>query len=156
MKWFLAVAVFGLIFLTGCGKRADSDIQRRDIIDREKMIMLMADLDITEAALRVKQTYIPRDSLSKLTKLAYDSLYIYYNTTPVVFKENLKYYQLDMEDYYKMVEEKIELLVRKKDSVALAPEKLDTTKRNITGGIKREAIDQQKTKTSVLNVKQVK
>ncbi len=96
------------------------------------MIMLMADLDITEAALRVKQTYIPRDSLSKLTKIAYDSLYIYYNTTPAIFVENLKFYQEDMEDYLEMVNEKIELLIRKKDSVALAPEKLDTTRMKIT------------------------
>lgn len=60
--------------------------------------------------------------------MAFDSLYLYYRTTPELFKENLKYYQYDMQDFQKMLEEKINLITRKNDSITLEPVKLDTSK----------------------------
>lgn len=90
----------------------------------------MADMDITDAALKLRQLGLSHDSIRKLSEKAFDSLYIYYGTTPEVFKENIKFYQRDMEEYQKMMDEKLELLSRKKDSinVAIEPVKIDTTK----------------------------
>lgn len=128
----------GIIFgiLSGCDRNESTDIKDDQVIERSSMVQLLADIEITEAALKAKQLKLKRDSFKVITKMAIDSLYIYYNTTPHLFKENLKYYQRDMEDYQKMMDEKIVLLSRKKDSISIEPSLLDTTKIDSTVNVK--------------------
>ncbi len=126
--------IFGILF--GCDSNGGTDLKDEQIIERSSMIQLLADIEITEAALKVRQLKLKRDSFNLIKKMSLDSLYIYYNTTPQLFKENLKYYQRDMEDYQKMIDEKIELLSRKKDSISIEPSLLDTTKIDSTDNLK--------------------
>ena len=89
---------------------------KSELIPREQMIRMMADMEITEAALKIKQVRSSRDSIKKIAAISYDSLYIYYRVTPEQFKDNLKLYQQDLEDYEAMVDEVIVLLTQRKDS----------------------------------------
>lgn len=123
---FSLLTAFTLLIYTQCKQDEFSKLSKEQIIDRETMIHLMADMEITEAALKLKQTKMKYDSIRTLSNRAFDSLYIYYNTTPELFKENLKYYQYDMEDFQQMLEEKINLITRKNDSITLEPVKIDT------------------------------
>ncbi len=124
---FGTAIMFGFL-VSGCDSDKSSELKDEQVIERSAMVQLLADIEITEAALKAKQLKLKRDSFRLISKMALDSLYIYYNTTPQLFKENLKYYQSDMEDYQKMIDEKIELLSRKKDSISLQPALIDTTK----------------------------
>lgn len=123
---FLFLLLLGA--LSGCKQTDSSELSKVETIERQKMIQLMADMEITESALRMKQSKISRDSLDKLSNKAYDSLYLYYRVTPEIFSKNLKYYQLNMEEYEAMMEEKITLLSKKKDSISLEKNRADTTK----------------------------
>ncbi|HLO89981.1 MAG TPA: DUF4296 domain-containing protein [Lentimicrobium sp.] len=117
-----------LVVMFSCDDNGKSEVKPKQLIDRETMILLMADMDVTDAALKVKQVGISHDSLKKLADQAYDSLYLYYKITPEVFRQNMQYYQRDMEDFEKMVDDKISLLSRKKDSIMLESQKTDTSK----------------------------
>lgn len=99
-------------------------------IPREQMIRLMADMELTEAALKTRQVKLSRDSIKKIATQSYDSLYSFYGVTPEQFKENLKYYQLDLEDFQAMSDSVIITLTRHKDSVSNLKDSLpkpDTT-----------------------------
>lgn len=116
-----------LCFIISCSNSKNTKLAEDKTIERQKMIQLMADMDITEAALRLKQSKISRDSLDEISNKAYDSLYLYYQVTPEMFYENLKYYQSNMVEYEEMMEEKITLLSKKKDSISMEDKKADTS-----------------------------
>ncbi|MFA6949661.1 MAG: DUF4296 domain-containing protein, partial [Lentimicrobiaceae bacterium] len=119
-----------LVSVSACRQDNPQALSKDQIIDREVMIRLMADMEITEAGLKAKQASMPYDSVKMIADSVYDSLCLYYKTTPELFKENLRYYQQDMEEYQKMLDDKITLLTMKKDSLNLIPEKI--TPRKIT------------------------
>lgn len=121
-----------LVSVSACRQDNPQALSKDQIIDREVMIRLMADMEITEAGLKAKQASMPYDSVKMIADSVYDSLCLYYKTTPELFKENLRYYQQDMEEYLKMIDDKITLLTMKKDSLNLIPEKI--TPRKITPG----------------------
>jgi len=129
-SFFILLGTCFILLSNGCRQSKTAGPEPKQILDRQTMVMLMADMDITDAALKVRQIGLSHDSIRKLSGKAFDSLYIYYGTTPDVFKENIKYYQRNMEDYQKMMDEKLELLSRKKDSidVAIEPVKIDTSR----------------------------
>lgn len=108
--------VFVLAALMGCrpsGNKPDSG----DIISRDTMIQVMADVELTEAALRYLQTRISRDSLEKVKTRSYDSLYLYYKLTPAKFNRNLVYYQNDLAGFENMLDEVMFSLTKDKDSL---------------------------------------
>ncbi len=108
-----------LLLLAGCGKKKVE--QPQVVVPREEMISLMADMELTEAALRYRQGRLSHDSLKKITDRAFDSLYTWYRINPEVFKENLAYYQHNLDDFQKMLDEVILRLTREKDSIANLP-----------------------------------
>lgn len=120
----VVLACLLIVSVCACKQNIQPSISNDQIIDREAMIRLMADMEITEAGLKTKQSTMPYDSVKMLANKAYDSLCLYYKTTPELFKENLRYYQQDMEDYQKMIDDKITLLTMKNDSLNLIPEKI--------------------------------
>ncbi len=68
----LSIAV--LFLFTQCEQDNSWKLSKDKIIDRETMIHLMADMEITEAALKIKQTKLKYDSLRILSNRAFDSL----------------------------------------------------------------------------------
>lgn len=132
--------IFFVLVVLSCNQSDRNNGTPEQIIDRETMIRLMADMDITDAALKTKQMSLKHDSIRRLSNRAYDSLYLYYKTTPENFRLNVGYYQRDLEDYQKMMDEKIILLSKKKDSInmAVVPVKLDTTKIKIRNPGKKD------------------
>lgn len=128
--FFLFVQALFLFGLLSCNQSGKDDQKPARIIDRQTMIHLMADMDITDAALKIKQVGLKHDSIKQLSDKSYDSLYLYYKTTPEEFKRNVSYYQKNLENYQQMMDEKITLLSKKKDSinVSINPVKLDTSK----------------------------
>lgn len=112
---FLAATLF---VLPGC-KPGTMEIQGgQKKIPREQMVRLMADMELTESALKFKQMKLSGDSIKKVADQSYDSLYSFYGVTPEQFKENLKYYQQDLEDFQTMTDEVIVALTKHKDSVS--------------------------------------
>lgn len=104
-------------------------------IPQEQMIRLMADMELTESALKMKQVNISRDSIKLIAAKCYDSLYAFYGVTPEQFKENLKYYQDDIEEFQSMMDSVVVTLTRHKDSVSHPPKPVSkgkVTKKQIT------------------------
>lgn len=126
----VVIACLLLVSVCACRQDNSQSLSNDQIIDREVMIHMMADMEITEAGLKTMQASMPYDSVKMIADSVYDSLCLYYKTTPELFKENLRYYQQDMEEYQKMLDDKITLLTMKKDSLNLIPEKI--TPRKIT------------------------
>ncbi len=77
----------------------------------------MADVEVIEARLRFQQTRITHDSLSKVKTKSYDSLYMFYKLTPDQFSQNLIYYQGDLENFERMMDEVILSITQARDSV---------------------------------------
>jgi hypothetical protein len=119
MKCSLIISFFLFLGLLGCKQEQVSSSETSRVIAKDTMIQLMADLEIVESAIKLKQAQLQRDSLVKLSTMAFDSLYAYYKITPADFKYNLQFYQSDMALYQKMLDEMIIILSRKKDSISL-------------------------------------
>jgi hypothetical protein len=117
-----------LASLAGCRKGQKEIADGVKKIPREQMIRMMADIELTEAALKLKQVKMSRDSVKQLAAKCYDSLYYFYGTTPEEFKENLRYYQLDMEGFQALSDSVIINLTRRKDSISNLPITPDTLK----------------------------
>lgn len=116
------------VALPGCRSKQKEFTTREIEMSREKLIHLMADIELTEAALKLKQVKMPRDSVKMFAEKCYDSLYQAYGVTPEQFRENLRYYQLDMEDFQAITDSVIINLTRRKDSVSNLPKPMDTVK----------------------------
>lgn len=148
--------IVGLLFMQlmiNCTRIDQVKIAKDEIIDKKTMVHLMADMDLTEAALKIRQDRISRDSLKLLSARAYDSLYLFYKTTPRLFKVNLRYYQEDIELYKQMTDEKVTILSQKRDSIAIKPEVLDTTKIKVEMSKAKEISNTtaQKSKAAIVN-----
>lgn len=122
MRYRQLFCIFMLAALFGCRQsvnNSDSGV----IIPRETMIHVMADVELTEAALRNQQTRISRDSLEKIKTRSYDSLYLFYSITPEQFNQNLAHYQNDLADFENMLDEVMLSLTKDKDSLLNKSEK---------------------------------
>jgi len=116
---------------------------------REQLIHLMADIELTEAALKLKQVKMSRDSVKLFAEKCYDSLYQAYGVTPEQFRENLRYYQLDMEEFQAITDSVIISLTRRKDSVSNLSKTPDTLKTKTTDTVNTKTPDTVKTKTPI-------
>ncbi|HLN52464.1 MAG TPA: DUF4296 domain-containing protein [Lentimicrobium sp.] len=118
MKNYLFLFIGLIALMVACDPRS-MDFNKKEIIARPVMVRLMADVQITETALREKQSTLKGDTLKIISERAYDSLYLFYKTTPQAFQNSLKYYQQDLNDYLEMTEEMITILTQKQDSIKL-------------------------------------
>lgn len=116
MRTWPLILVFMLLSLMGC-KPSDQTPEPDKLIPRDKMVDIMADVEVVEAQLRFQQTRITHDSLQKVKSENYDSLYMFYKITPEQFNQNLKYYQGDLVNFEGMIDEVILLITRSRDSV---------------------------------------
>ena len=114
-NWSLLLILM-LLSLWGC-KPSDRKLRPDKLIPRDEMIQLMADVEVVEARLRFQQTRITHDSLQKEKIKSYDSLYMFYKVTPDQFSQNLIYYQRDLENFERMMDEIILSITRARDSV---------------------------------------
>jgi len=110
-----ALFVLTLLLFAGC-RNEQHPLSDKGLIPREQMIRLMADVEFTEALIKLRQVNISHDSIKKLAQSSYDSLYAHYRLTPEMFKENLNYYQGNLEDFQAMLDSVMVLLTRQKDS----------------------------------------
>lgn len=117
-----------LVSLSGCTNRQKSIAADQKLIPREQMIKLLADVELTEAALKKQQVKLSRDSIKIVAQQSYDSLYACYGVTHDQFQENLRYYQEDMGDFQVMMDSVIITLSRHKDSIPIFLKLQDTTK----------------------------
>ena len=104
------------IYLSGCQREATTASGEK-VIPREQMISLMTDMELTEATLKMRQSSLSTDSIKSLTVKSFDTLYAWHTTTPAQFKLSLAYYQEDLEDFEKMIDEVILNLTRERDSI---------------------------------------
>ncbi|PKP49433.1 MAG: hypothetical protein CVT94_05030 [Bacteroidetes bacterium HGW-Bacteroidetes-11] len=114
-------AITGLIILltTGIGcNRSAKHADGTEVIPRDQMVKIMTDVEMTEASLRFLQSKVNKDSLDKIAHQSFDSLYVFYNITPVQFKRNLEIYQKDLADFEKMMDEVMLAITKAKDSLS--------------------------------------
>lgn len=137
-----------MVALPGCRSRQKESTNREIEMSRGQLIHLMADIELTEAALKLKQVKMPRDSVKMFAEKCYDSLYQAYGVTPEQFRENLRYYQLDMEDFQSITDSVIINLTRRKDSISNLSKSADTAKTKTSDTIKTKTPDAVKTKIS--------
>lgn len=116
MRHILLAGIVFIGMLYGCRSQADTKAPA-GIIPRDSMISLMAAIELNEAALKIQQTNINRDSLNKLSVRSYDSVYSYYRSSPQRFKISLDYYQNNLDDFQKMIDEVILRLIQQRDSL---------------------------------------
>lgn len=119
---YLAI-LYAILILSAYSCQENKTDRETRIISKDTMIYLMADLEIVESAIKLKQAQLQRDSLEKLSNMAFDSLYAFYKISPTHFKSNLEYYQKNMIQYQEMLDEMIIIISKKKDSISLEPEK---------------------------------
>lgn len=117
-----------LVSLSGCNNRQKGIADGQKQIPREQMIKLLADVEVTEAALKKQQVKLSRDSIKVVAQHSYDSLYAWYGISHEQFQENLRYYQQDMEDFQVMLDSVIISLSRRKDSIPIFIKLQDTAK----------------------------
>jgi hypothetical protein len=129
---FLLIIAFSLPACRNGHKIIDNGQKK---IPQEQMIRLMADMELTESVLKMKQVNISRDSIKLIAAKCYDSLYAFYGVTPEQFKENLKYYQDDIEEFQAMMDSVVVTLTRHKDSV-LHPQKPLSKNKNTKKSVK--------------------
>lgn len=144
-RTLLLISLFLAVNLSGCRNGQQEIAAGYDKIPRDQMIRLMADVELTEAALKIKQVKMSRDSVKLFAAKCYDSLYQSYGVTPEQFRENLKYYQLDMEDFQAMTDSVIINLTRRKDSISNLSKTPDTLKTKIPDTVKTKIPDVVKT-----------
>lgn len=121
IKPLLYSLVIAALFVTGCSNNRRTLPSGQKQIPRDQMIRLMADLELTESALKIKQVKMSRDSVKQIATYCYDSLYAFYGVTPELFRENLRYYQGDMDDFQSMMDSVIVTITRHRDSVSNPP-----------------------------------
>ncbi len=112
------LGIFVLFLLVSCSNRnklPDADVE---VIPRDQMVRLMAEMELTEALLKNHQVKMSRDSVNLLSRKYYDSLYNKYGVTQAQFDGNLKYYQADIEEFLAITDSVIIYLTRRKDSVS--------------------------------------
>lgn len=109
--------LIGIVLLYACNMKG-KQLNDQDIIPHDKMVRLMADVEITEAGLRFKQAKISGDSLTKLKSRAFDSLYIYHQVSPAQFKNSLAFYQNNLDNFERMMDEVMQIITREKDSIS--------------------------------------
>ena len=114
-KWPLLL-IFVLATLWGC-KPSDRTPEPDNLIPRDKMVDIMADVEVVEAQLRFQQNRINHDSLQKVKTKSYDSLYMYFKVTPEQFSQSIKFYQGDLVNFEGMIDEVILSITRARDSV---------------------------------------
>jgi hypothetical protein len=124
----MILAYAGIISLSGCGNKSSQRPVDEDLIKEETMVRLLADIEITEAALKVLQGKISTDSVQMIARKSYDSIFLHYNVTADQFRQNLRYYQENHDGYKEMLEEKTTIITLKKDSITNTPEKFEIKK----------------------------
>jgi len=149
-RLFLVLTLLLTVSLPACREGQKKTAAGFDKIPREQLIRLMADVELTEAALKLKQVKMSRDSVKLIAEKCYDSLYHFYGVTPELFRENLRYYQLDMEEFQAITDSVIINLTRRKDSVSNLSKTLDTLKTKTPDTVKTKTPDAVKTKTPVV------
>lgn len=127
MKYILIISNLLILTILSCNTDRDNNIESTRIVQKDTMINLMADLEIVESAIKLQQAKIQKDSLDKLSNMAFDSLYAFYKITPEQFKYNLAYYQRNMSNYQEMLDNMIIVLSRKKDSITVEQDQTSDT-----------------------------
>lgn len=115
---FRFMIIMGCLLLLSCGepsviKEIDPIVPSDSLIPKEKMIRLLVDIHIVEAALVVKRN--ETEETNDLAIQYYQAVFKKYGISRNRYDKNLKFYRQDPEEFGKMYEEVIrELTERQK------------------------------------------
>lgn len=132
MSRILLLSVIVIWTLSGCRPQSSSK-EPTGLIPRDSIISLMATMELNEAALKIQLKNNNRDSINKLALRSYDSLYSFYHYTPEQFKNSLDYYQDNLDDFQKMLDEVILILTKERDSIQNQGKAKDTLSEGLEG-----------------------
>jgi hypothetical protein len=86
-----------MLFLGGCYNIPEEEVMLPpdNLIGIDKMVELLAEVEIAESALRQKQNY--GNEISKLKEEYYTAIFTKYEVSKEQFDESLNYYKQDLE-----------------------------------------------------------
>jgi hypothetical protein len=96
MRKFL-VLLFTVFFFTGCYNTIEDEVMPppENLIGIDKMVDLLAEVEIAESALRQKQNY--GQEISKVKEEFYTAIFERYEVSKEQFDQSLDYYKQDLE-----------------------------------------------------------
>lgn len=95
MKYLLSILLLSIILLSACHYQ-NEEMDENKYIPREKMILILADIQITEAYLEeVKKT---GKRVRDTSLLYYEKVFKKHQISPLAFEESLLWYKKDFED----------------------------------------------------------
>lgn len=100
--------ILSLVLLSSCVEGIDRFDEPRDLIDREKMVDVLADLVKLEA--HIKSKYVAVNQFHKVMVNSGDSLLKVYNITLNQFEESLDYYASRQDEMQGMYSDALEQL----------------------------------------------
>ena len=105
MRLFMVCCL--LSFLVSCSETKKEllppKLSADSVIDRDQMILILADVHLIEATLTLQRNR--RENTSLLTQSYYQWLCRKYSMSLLRFRENLNYYKSDPQDFSKMYKE---------------------------------------------------
>jgi len=113
MRYLLPVLI--LLFLISCGStdsRPDkSKLPSDSLITKAKMILMLADMHTVEAILMIKRN--KGEDPQKYARIYFDKVFEKYGVSRERFNMNMDYYKEDPEQFYKMYESVVQVLVNR-------------------------------------------
>lgn len=113
MRYLIPVIIF--FFFISCsstGSRRDRYSMPPDsIITKAKMILMLADMHTAEAILMIKRN--KGEDPQKYSTVCFEKLFTKYGVSRERFNMNLNYYKEDPEEFYKMYESVVQVLVNR-------------------------------------------
>ncbi len=99
--WILGSVLF---FATSCLHHSPSEISRSGVITKDTMILLLTDMHLADADAQSKMMVM--DSMQRLYKQSFESIFNHYKINTNRFKKSLKFYTehpKEMDDIYVQV-----------------------------------------------------
>lgn len=108
LNYFKLIILLGLAFICSCTSESELDVKPADLLSEEKMIDVLIDVHITEAALSLKN--FNRDSSMKLFAYYKDDIFKEHQISEKQFQESYDYYARHSKQFDHMYEVVIDSL----------------------------------------------
>lgn len=103
----ILLLMMGLLLLSSCYSTHDNEIlpPPKSLIDQEKVVMILADIEIAESALRQKQNH--GHEIGNTKEIYYRTIFNEYEVTREQFDSSMTFYKQDLDVIDKIYEEVI-------------------------------------------------
>lgn len=103
----ILIFIIGILMMSSCYNKHDYDVipKPSGLIEKDSMVLILADIEIIESALRQKQNR--GQEINDLRDAYYKSIFTSYGVSRVQFDSSMLYYRQDLETINAIYEEVI-------------------------------------------------